>query len=486
MQDEVQELLKAVVYRVRERTLAPIETSLQRDMVMIFRRQGALFRQEWGRVKHLYTESGYDAIDRIFDVVEIETEDGMRRTLERAAADAMGAAITHRTIELGMDAAFGLSNPRALEYLRTSAARDVTHINQTTRQQIHDIIVKGREDRLSYDTIARHISARFEEFAVGKPQNHIDTRAHLVAVTEVAEAYEEGNRQVCDAMNDMGLPVDKRWNNSGDMRVSDGCLENTAAGWIPNSDLFPSGHVHPPRFPGCRCWCSYQRGEPKVGTVAAAADGEGMLPNYIIDHGMNKRETRHCRYITARNGTRIIEPLDIDRNAQKITTQDILAHWDEVPSVMAENVKEILLMDTRNPHDAFWEDLYQIKNFTSFATGGGSRIVFYGVHGGRDAARVLGEIPHTLLHEAGHNLDRAIVDGGRFCQSATWMTAMRRDGEISGIMGEYSSAYARQARSEVEDFADAVAGYVLSPANFTKTYPKRAEVLEDVLGGARW
>ena len=102
-------------------------------------------------------------------------------------------------------------------------------------------------------TLSTYIRDRFEEFAVGKPQLHIESRAHLIAVTEVGEAYSAGSLAAGEALEEAGVAMEKSWSTVGDDRVSAGCLGNEDAGWIPLNDDFPSGHQRPLRFPGCRC-----------------------------------------------------------------------------------------------------------------------------------------------------------------------------------------------------------------------------------------
>jgi len=55
------------------------------------------------------------------------------------------------------------------------------------------------------------------------------------------------------SLQSAGLPMEKSWLTSRDGRVSDGCMQNEDAGWIPLDDAFPSGDMRPLRFPGCRC-----------------------------------------------------------------------------------------------------------------------------------------------------------------------------------------------------------------------------------------
>lgn len=146
-----------------------------------------------------------------------------------------------------------LPNLRAQEYAKKHAAEAVTQINDTTRKEIARIVSNGVESGSSYNDIAKAIKDKFKDFAVPMPQKHVSNRAVLVAVTELANAYCEGNAQVGNYLQDNGVKMMKAWQTLEDDRVSDGCKENERVGWIPINKEFPSGHMHPPRFPGCRC-----------------------------------------------------------------------------------------------------------------------------------------------------------------------------------------------------------------------------------------
>ena len=146
-----------------------------------------------------------------------------------------------------------LPNLRAQAYAKKHAAEAVTQINDTTRKEIARIVSDGVKSGSSYNDIAKAIKDKFKEFAVPMPQKHVSNRAVLVAVTELANAYCEGNAQVGNYLQDNGVKMMKAWQTLEDDRVSDGCKENERVGWIPINEEFPSGHMHPPRFPGCRC-----------------------------------------------------------------------------------------------------------------------------------------------------------------------------------------------------------------------------------------
>jgi hypothetical protein len=140
-------------------------------------------------------------------------------------------------------------------------AEMITRINEETRDEIHTILNESSEKGWGYDKTAKAITERFKEFAIGKPQQHIRSRAHLVAITESGNAYEEGNLEGARQLQDHGMAMEKLWVNVGDDRVSDGCLANSAVRWIPIDKLFPEGpnRMRPLRFPGCRCHAQYRR-----------------------------------------------------------------------------------------------------------------------------------------------------------------------------------------------------------------------------------
>jgi hypothetical protein len=154
---------------------------------------------------------------------------------------------------------FSLSNPRAIAYLEEHGAEQISGVDETTREALRNILVQGRRAGWSYDKVAKAIRDRFEEFGAGTPYKHLRTRAHLIAVHETGNAYEEANLQSAVESQELGLRQEKYWQNVGDDLVSHGCLANTAVGWIPIEQPFPSGHMRPLRYEGCRCTALYRR-----------------------------------------------------------------------------------------------------------------------------------------------------------------------------------------------------------------------------------
>jgi hypothetical protein len=275
--DEFEEAITRGNQRKRmERLIRPLEIAMRRA----FREQGSLLARKLRQVKRYFAEGGdpfkqHDAwlnmrfdealppteFLRIWSEVGLETMKYFSQPIDAAVAKALTYGGAAMIAELGMKLSFDLKNPRAAQYLRDYGVMQVRGINETTRQYLQTLINTATEEGWSYKRTAEAIIERFEEFGVGKPQAHIDSRAHLIAVTETGNAYEEGNRIVAKDLQDAGIEMEKAWDTVGDDKVSEGCQENEAAGWIRIDQEFPSGHQRPLRFPGCRCECRYRMKE---------------------------------------------------------------------------------------------------------------------------------------------------------------------------------------------------------------------------------
>jgi len=161
---------------------------------------------------------------------------------------------------------FDLSSPAAMAHIKAHGAEMVKAIDDTTREEMLGVLERMAAKGESPQAIAREIVSRWKGFAIKKPQLHIRNRAHLVAVTELGNGYEQGRLLAAREMEDEGLPMMKSWLTVGDDRVSEGCQDNANDGWIDLGKKFSSGHDSPLRFPGCRCTALYRRkskGVPK-------------------------------------------------------------------------------------------------------------------------------------------------------------------------------------------------------------------------------
>lgn len=173
--------------------------------------------------------------------------------LDAAVLRALKAGGAAQIADLGMDIKFDLQNPRAVKYLKDYGAKLVAGINEETQRQLQALLAQAADEGWSYDRTAKAITDKFDGFADGRPQDHIDSRAHGIAVTELGNAYAEGNLEAAQSLADAGIEMEKSWSTVGDAKVSEICAGNEAAGWIPLDDSFPSGDDRPLAHPYCRC-----------------------------------------------------------------------------------------------------------------------------------------------------------------------------------------------------------------------------------------
>ena len=252
--------VEAATVAKKWRTVRAIEGKLEKAMTRAFRAQGKAFTKGFASLQGQFSEAlSDDDWVGIWDDVAGRTTQLFLRPIQRAVQLSLFAAADELIADLDIDYTFDLDNPRAVAYIEEHGANLVSGINDTTRDYIRTIVRNGTDEGWSYNRMAQAISDRFVDFAVGRPQEHIESRAHLVAVTEVGQAYEAGNEIVVNDLADAGLKMEKKWSTIGDGRVSDGCQENESEGWIPLEQAHASGDMRPLRFPGCRCTELYRR-----------------------------------------------------------------------------------------------------------------------------------------------------------------------------------------------------------------------------------
>ena len=244
----------------RRRQVDAIARKHRPGISRFFRSQKKIVLEELNKHKHLFAES-YKIIvedvtqftvnnfDLIWAQIEADTTPELQRLITQIEADALvkGSGMAAKTVgKAGFS--FDLANPRAVEWFSQHAGSTqyIGGIQRTTQNQIANIIKGAIDSGQSYGKTATQISQRFDGFS--------RQRAQLIATHESAQAYEAGSYLAESQMVDDGIVLEKKWENSQDEKVSDGCKENTAAGWIPFNQPFPSGQQHPPRFVQCRCY----------------------------------------------------------------------------------------------------------------------------------------------------------------------------------------------------------------------------------------
>lgn len=247
------------------RQLNPLVLTTERQVSAVMKRQLQSFLRGFAALRGRFGESHLrealteDDWVAVWERAAAATVESMFDPLQAAMQAALQQGATNTIANVGVDIAFNLRHPRAEAYLLDHGYGLISQIDGTTRGNLATIINEGIREGWSYNRIAREITSLYSFMGAEKPQEHIDSRAHLIAVTEIGNAYEAGSALIVRDLQDAGLQMEKKWLTVGDDRVSAGCRSNQAEGWIPFAQSFSSGHQHPLRFPGCRCTTLYQR-----------------------------------------------------------------------------------------------------------------------------------------------------------------------------------------------------------------------------------
>lgn len=268
---EMIRFIEAVKRADRRRRLERIERRLELAMRKAFKEQGRVFVRGLSKFKDRFTEAaqikspfGDDQItldeaipptEWIFVFYESakKTLGMFEKPIDAAVQVALLQGAISQIADVGLKISFDLKNPKAVKYLEQYGAKKVAEINETTRAYLQTIMTQAANEGWSYDRTAEAIIDRFQEFAIGKPQAHIDSRAHLIAITETGNANLEGQMIVAQDLQESGIVMEKAWSTVGDSKVTPECRANEDQGFIPLDKPFLSGHMRPLRFPGCRC-----------------------------------------------------------------------------------------------------------------------------------------------------------------------------------------------------------------------------------------
>jgi len=177
---------------------------------------------------------------------------GVSYTHEAAFAEMLAAAYQRGQADGETELREDVQPPLPRDMGRRAAER-IAGIDDTTLGLLRTLIEQAIGENWAYTKLASAIRTLFRDFGRAVPQRHLRDRAELIAVTEIGQAYIDGQLDNAERLARGGAQLEKSWLTVGDDRVSDGCRTNAAAGWIPLAQTFPSGHAGPLRFPGCRC-----------------------------------------------------------------------------------------------------------------------------------------------------------------------------------------------------------------------------------------
>ena len=248
-------LVEAISATKVNRKLAPHRKAIERETARLFRKQGLAFGRAVTQLATLQEADSVDAkaLGGIFD----STMGVDYAALAKAILSCYITGMATANAEYALSMRFDLKNPRAVAYARTRGAELLAELNQTTKNDINELIINGLEHGLSPAVIARSIKSLFVSY--GSTKRGKQSRAEKVARTETAKAYSAGNYGAILDATGTGLEFEKRWLTVGDDRVDSPCPDNASDSWIPMEQPHSSGVMYPPAHPNCRCVEMYRR-----------------------------------------------------------------------------------------------------------------------------------------------------------------------------------------------------------------------------------
>lgn len=157
------------------------------------------------------------------------------------------------------DTFFGRPDKEATQFMETRSSSLVSGISDTTRNQLRSVLASARQDGLSSEQTAKMLAASFPQFATASSIGHVENRAHLIAVTEMADAYGAGTQEAVERLAALGAAFKKEWLAVGGGKTCPLCARNEDAGELDIDAVFPASQtIRAPAHPACRCTVAYR------------------------------------------------------------------------------------------------------------------------------------------------------------------------------------------------------------------------------------
>lgn len=263
---EMKKLQEAITTLKAARDKRPLEMRLRAVLRRMWKAQAAALQKDFLPELARYSENVTEALrpltpsqlNLLLTLLNVDEKD-WAGSIAKIIAEALRSGAQRMRTEVEVDISFNLDTTEIRQIIDTRAADLVRGINRTTRDRIRTILSEGIKNSESYSAIAKRLRDTFEAFGAPSPLRHLRDRAELIAVTEIGNAYIEGQLRQGRRITQRGIQLQKGWLTVGDDRVEEECLRNQNAGWIDFDENFPTGHRGPLAHPGCRCSMTMQR-----------------------------------------------------------------------------------------------------------------------------------------------------------------------------------------------------------------------------------
>ena len=149
---------------------------------------------------------------------------------------------------------FGLQPNDAIAYAQKHAGELVSNVDAYSKKRINQLVTQWLDSWWWYNKLADALQQDF---------SFSDYRARLIASNEIWSAYINWKSMQFDRYrSEYNQKWWKKWVSHRDDVTTAECLANDDEWWIPFNQAHQSGHMHPLRFPWCRCNEEYRLFNP--------------------------------------------------------------------------------------------------------------------------------------------------------------------------------------------------------------------------------
>jgi len=142
----------------------------------------------------------------------------------------------------------GATSPDLDTYIEHTLRPSIDGIHTFTRDRIHHIVASDLAAGIALTLIAAEVAAQRDAGVFSL------ARATGIGWYESDNGFLDGRRSAVRAhAARIGRALEKRWVTAGDQRVEAVCEANEAAGFLPDGQPYPSGHMGPLAHSHCRC-----------------------------------------------------------------------------------------------------------------------------------------------------------------------------------------------------------------------------------------
>ena len=262
----------------RDRALAPVVDDLTRVFVGHFGAEYGYLRRELRALRGRFDEAlrKSDVERYVAGLAALQTIRAGKAVaaLIKRVERALRIGHAHEAERLLLSISFDVPQPRAVAWLTEHCAEMVKRIDDTTRDRVASIVTQAVEEGWSYTKTEQALKDLYDGFRKSLPQQHILSRARLIAVNEAAMGYTQGELELGRWLAEGGLAVEKGWLTVMDERTCEVCSGNEGESWIPLAQAFADGSEGPPAHPACVPGSTRVLGEEVLAATERLYDGD--------------------------------------------------------------------------------------------------------------------------------------------------------------------------------------------------------------------